>query len=249
FADIVILDDLQSFKIDTVIKNGKIVAENGTVVYELVARPEIKLRSSVNIKWLEGDEFQIPVRGKNCRIIGLIKDQIVTESLVNEPKIENGLVKSDPVRDILRCYVVERHQASGNIGRGLVKGFGLKKGAIAGSISHDSHNIVVVGVDDDDIFKAVTQINKMGGGLTVASNGEIIDSLELPIAGLMSSEPIEVVNQKIQHLNQLTQNLGCELDDPFMAISFLALPVIPELKLTDLGLVDVKQFKLVDLFI
>ncbi len=249
FADIVIIDDLNNFNINMVLKNGKIVAEDGKTVYEPATRPEVKIRGSVNIKWLEGDEFRIPAEGDRCRVIGLIKDQIVTDSLVAQPKIENGFVVSDTARDLLRCFVVERHHGSGNIGKGLVKGFGLKKGAIASSISHDSHNIVVVGVDDEDIFRAVAQINKMGGGLVISEGGQILDCLHLPIAGLMSKDPIEVVNEKMEKLIQITKNLGGSLEDPFMAITFLALPVIPKLKLTDLGLVDVELFDHVDLFI
>ena len=249
YADIVIIDKFESFNIKMVFKNGKIVAENGKPLYQPPVRPEFTLRSSVNIKWLEGDEFKIPASGKRCRVIELVKDQIVTKSFIAEPKIKDGFVLSDPDNDILRCYVVERHHASGNIGKGLVKGFGLKKGAIASSISHDSHNIVVIGVDNEDIFKAVIQINKMGGGLVVASDGEIVDFLELPIAGLMSSEPIEVVQKRTEKLNASAKQLGCTLDDPFMAMSFLALPVIPKLKLTDLGLVDVEKFQFVDLFL
>ena len=249
FADIVIIEDLKKLNVKMVIKNGETVAENGQLNYHPTFKPDVKLRSSVNIKWLEGNEFQIPVRGERCRVIGLIRDQIVTEELIETPKVENGFIQSDPDRDILRCYVVERHHASGNIGKGLVKGFGLKKGAIASSISHDSHNIVVVGVNNEDIFKVVAQINKMGGGLAVACDGQIIDVLELPIAGLLSPEPLEVVNEKLQILNQKTYQLGCRLEDPFMTISFLALPVIPRLKITDLGLVDVDKFEFVDLFI
>ncbi|MCU0644710.1 MAG: adenine deaminase, partial [bacterium] len=249
FADIAIIEDLKKLAIKMVIKNGEIVAENGKLNYHPTFKPDVKLRSSVNIKWLEGDEFKIPARGKRCHVIGLIKDQIVTDDLIETPKIENGFVVSDPLRDILRCFVVERHHASGNIGKGLVKGFGLKKGAIASSISHDSHNIVVVGVNDEDIFKAVAQINKMSGGLAVACDGQIIGALELPIAGLLSPEPLEVVNENLQILIQKTCQLGCTLEDPFMAISFLALPVIPRLKITDLGLVDVDKFEFVDLFI
>jgi len=249
FADIVIVEDLKKFNIKFVFKNGQLVAENGKMQYQISFQPDVKIRSSVNIKWLEGDEFKILAKGNRCRVIGLIKDQIVTEELVVSPKIENGLVVSDPDRDLLRCYVVERHHASGNIGKGLVKGFGLKKGAIASSISHDSHNIVVVGVNDEDIFKAVTQINKMGGGLAMALDGKILDALELPIAGLMSTEPLEKVNERLQQLIQKTKKLGCPLADPLMTISFLALPVIPKLKITDLGIVDVDKFDFVDLFI
>ncbi|UCE05024.1 MAG: adenine deaminase [bacterium] len=249
FADIVIIENLEKFNIKMVYKNGQLVAENSKMQYESHFKPEVKIRGSINIKWLEGDEFKIPAKSDHCRVIGLIKDQIVTEALEDNPKINNELVVSDTDRDLLRCYVVERHHASGNIGKGLVKGFGLKQGAIASSISHDSHNIVVVGVDDEDIFKAVTQINKMGGGLAVVGEGKVLDALELPIAGLMSTEPLEIVNERLQKLNKETKQLGCPLPDPFMAISFLALPVIPKLKITDLGLVDVDKFEFVDLFI
>ncbi|MDZ7264040.1 MAG: adenine deaminase [candidate division KSB1 bacterium] len=249
YADLVILDNLSECRIRMVFKNGQLVAEDGQMKYETSFKPDVKIRGSVNIKWLEGDEFTIPATGKRCRVIGLIKDQIVTEELIAEPKIEDGRVISDPDQDVLRCYVVERHHGSGNIGKGLVKGFGLKKGAIASSISHDSHNIVAVGVNDEDIFRAVIQINKMGGGLAVTCDGKVQAALELPIAGLMSSEPLEDVNRKLQQLNRQTKALGCKLADPFMAISFLALPVIPKLKITDLGLVDVDQFDFVNLFV
>lgn len=249
YADLVLLDNLSECRIRMVFKNGQLVAEDGQMKYESSFKPDVKIRGSVNIKWLEGDEFVIPAMGKRCRVIGLIKDQIVTEELIIEPKIEDGRVVSDPARDILRCYVVERHHGSGNIGKGLVKGFGLKKGAMASSISHDSHNIVAVGVNDEDIFRAVIQINKMGGGLAVTCDGKVQAALELPIAGLMSSEPLEDVNRKLQQLNLQTRALGCNLADPFMAISFLALPVIPKLKITDLGLVDVDQFDFVSLFV
>ncbi|MBD3290853.1 adenine deaminase [candidate division KSB1 bacterium] len=248
-ADMVVVDDLESFNIKKVFKNGKLVAENGTAIYALSERPPASIRSSVNIKWLEGGEFEIPANGRKCNVIGLIKDQIVTNKIIAEPKIERGKIVSDPVRDILRCYVVERHHASGNIGRALVNGLGLKSGAIASSISHDSHNIVVVGVDDEDISKAVIQINKMGGGIVVANHGKIIDALELPIGGLMTNLALEDVNQRLKKLITEAHKLGCLMSDPFMQISFLALPVIPKLKITDLGLVDVEKFDFVDLFV
>ncbi|NOZ62297.1 MAG: adenine deaminase [Calditrichaeota bacterium] len=249
FADIVILDDLKNFNVKMVLKNGRIVARDGEAIYDPLTRPEVKLRSSVNIKFLEGNEFQIPAKGKKCRVIELVRDQIVTREFLTDAKITDGNVVSDPERDVLRLFVVERHHASGNIGKGLVKGFELKQGALASSIGHDSHNIIAVGVDDKDILKAVTQVDKMGGGLAVAEKGEIRAALELPIAGLMSSEPIEVVNKKMTALNNAARKLGSTLSDPFMALSFLALPVIPKLKLTDLGLVDVEKFDFVDLFL
>ena len=176
-------------------------------------------------------------------------DQIVTEYHEEEPTVVDGHLVSDVQRDLLRLYVVERHRASGNIGRGLVKGFGLQRGAIASSIGHDSHNIIAVGVQDRDILKAVTTINKMGGGIAVVDDGLVLESIELPIAGLMSNKPLEFVSAKTRDLVSSCQSLGVPLADPLMTLSFLALPVIPRLKLTDRGLVDVEKFVHVDLFL
>ena len=248
-ADIVVFDSFDDFNIRKVFKNGKLVAMDGVPMYDLPVRSQTPIRGSVNIKWLEGDEFEMPAKGNRCRVIRIIRDQIVTEELILEPKIENGKVLSDPDRDLLRMYVVERHRASGNIGKGIVTGFGLKKGAVASSIAHDSHNIIVIGIDDDDIFKAVAKINKMGGGIAIVSEGRVLDSLELPIAGLMSNKPLEYVSTRTKELIGVTRTLGVTLDDPLMTLSFMALPVIPKLKLTDRGLVDVEKFDFVDLFV
>jgi adenine deaminase len=248
-ADIVAFDNFQDFKIRKVFKNGKLVAMDGVPVYDLPVRSSTTIRGSVNIKWLEGNEFDLTAKGNLCRVIGIIRDQIVTEELIKEPTIVDGKIISDPDRDLLRIYVVERHRASGNIGKGLISGFGLKKGAIASSIAHDSHNIIVIGIDDDDIFRAVTQINKMGGGIAVIEDGRVIDALELPIAGLMSNKPLEYVSTRTKELIAATRTLGVTIEDPLMTLSFMALPVIPKLKLTDRGLVDVDKSDFVDLFV
>jgi len=248
-ADLVVFDNFQDFNIHRVYKNGKLVAVDGVPVYEVPVRPPTTIRGSVNIKWLEGDEFIIPARGQRCRVIGVVPDQIVTEALEADCKIVDGNVVPDLDNDIIKIFVVERHRATGNIGKGLVKGFGLKSGAIASSIGHDSHNIIVIGVDDNDIMKAVVKINKMGGGIAVVNNGTVIEALELPIAGLMSNKPLEYVSTRMKELIQATHSLGVTLEDPLMTLSFMALPVIPALKLTDLGLVDVGKFEHVDLFV
>jgi len=248
-ADLVVFDDFDHLNIQHVFKNGVLVAENGVPIYELPTRPPTTLRSSVNIRWLEGDEFTIRAAGKTCRVIGIIPDQIITDYREMDPTIRDGLVASDPQRDLLRLYVIERHRASGNIGKGLVNGFGMKKGAIATSIGHDSHNIITVGVEDRDLLKAVTTVNKMGGGIAVVEDGVVIESLELPIAGLMSNKPLEFVHDQTRKLLQAVRTLGVALEDPLMTLSFLALPVIPRLKLTDTGLVDVEKFDHVDLFV
>ena len=148
--------------------------------------------------------------------------------------------------DILKAVVVERHKATGNIGLGLVTGFGLKRGALASSTAHDSHNIVAVGASDEDIFAAVKEVERMQGGLVVAAEGKVLGSLATPIAGLLSAEPLENVVSGLEKLEKTAKDLGCTLPSPFAALSFLALPVIPELRLTDLGLVDVNEFKLIE---
>ena len=249
YADIVAIDNFQDFNIRYVFKNGELVAQDGEATFTLPPRPPAKIRGSVNIKWLEGDEFVIPARGKRVRVIGVVPDQIVTRTLEMEAPIRDGEVVSDPDRDVLKICVVERHRATGNIGKGLVFGIGLKKGAIVSSIAHDSHNIVVVGVNDEDIFKAVTTINKLGGGLAVVADGQVLEALQLPVGGLMSQLSMSEVSEALKRLNRAAHELGSPLKDPFMTLSFLALPVIPELKLTDLGLVDVSRFEVVDLFV
>jgi len=249
YADIVAIDNFKDFNIRYVFKNGELVAQDGEATFTLPPRPPAKIRGSVNIKWLEGDEFVIPARGKRVRVIGVVPDQIVTRALEMEAPVRNGEVVSDPDRDVLKICVVERHRATGNIGKGLVFGIGLKKGAIVSSIAHDSHNIVVVGVTDEDIFKAVTTINKLGGGLAVVADGQVVEALQLPVGGLMSQLSMAEVSEALKRLNRAAHELGSPLKDPFMTLSFLALPVIPELKLTDLGLVDVGRFEIVDLFV
>ncbi len=249
FADMVSFNNFNQLKIKHVIKNGRLVALDGKPIYAPPPRPEPNIRSSVNIKWLQGDEFIIPAQGRRARVIGVIEDQALTESLIEEAPIENGKLVSDSKRDILKVFVVERHRATGNIGRGLVKGLGLKRGAIASSIAHDAHNIIVTGCSDAEIMKAVIQINKIGGGIVVVDGEDIVEAIELPIGGLMSKSSLEVVSQKTDQLIWATRKLGCKVKDPLMALSFMALPVIPKLKLTDQGLVDVEKFAFVDLFV
>jgi adenine deaminase len=249
YADIVAIDNFEDFRVRLVFKNGQLVARDGEAIWEEVPRPSPNLRGSMNLKWLEGDEFQIPAKGQLCRVIEVVPDQIVTRQRIEKATVLNGQVISDPERDLLRLFVLDRHRASGNVGKGLVKGLGLRRGALASSIAHDSHNVIAVGVEDEDIFRAVVTVNKMGGGLVVAADGQVLEQLELPIAGLMSKLSVREVSERLRRLNEAAAELGVRLKDPFMALSFLALPVIPELKLTDMGLVDVERSELVSLFV
>ncbi|MCK4256280.1 adenine deaminase, partial [candidate division WOR-3 bacterium] len=248
-ADIVVFDNFENMNIDLVIKNGQIVAKEEKFVVREKKLPEVMLRSSINVNWMAMKDFSITVEDdKKARIIKVIPDQIITKQAILKPKIEDSKAVADLERDILKIAVVERHMASGNVGIGFVQGFGLKKGAIASSVAHDSHNIIVTGTNDADMMTAVIEIVKMRGGLVAVVEDEILGSLPLPVAGLMSEEPLEVVKDKIEELKKITRDMGCTLEDPFMQLSFLALPVIPELKLTDRGLVDVKKFDFVPLF-
>lgn len=247
-ADLLVLADLENISVEQVYKRGILAAEDGNLVaWEIPDHPPF-IRSTMNINWMGMSDVSIEAEGENIRVIGVIPGQIITENLELPARIEEHKVVSDTNRDILKIVVAERHRASGNIGKGFVRGFGLKQGALASSVAHDSHNIVVVGVEDDDILTAMIEIVKMQGGLVVVKEGVILESLPLPIAGLMSDQSLEVVRQKMERLTDAARECGCVLKDPFMQMSFLALPLIPSLKITDKGLVDVEKFQFTDLF-
>lgn len=248
-ADLVIADDLESFSVRKVMKSGRFVAEDGKMIVSRPDLPHSSLRSSINIKWLEPGDFRIEAKGDRVRVIDLVPDQIITRCEVEDANIVDGELVPDTERDLLHVAVVERHHASDNIGKAVVRGFGLKHGAIASSVAHDSHNIVVVGTSTEDMMAAVVEISKMKGGLVVVRDGELVEGLPLPIAGLMSEAGLPEVVEGLERVHEAARGLGSPLDDPFMAMSFLALPVIPELKVTDLGLVDVTSFEFVDLFV
>ena len=249
-ADLVVFDDFETMNIAMVFKNGQLAARDGKPLYKEQQQLLALVRSSINTKWMEIGDFRITgPEDRKMRVIGVIPNQVSTKELQIKPKIVNGDVVSDTDRDILKIAVVERHMASENVEIGFVKGFGLKKGALASSVAHDSHNIIVVGTNDEDMLAAVIAIIKMKGGLVAVNNNRVDGYLALPIAGLMSEEPLSVVREKIESLKKVTRSMGCILEDPFMQLSFLALPVIPELKITDKGLVDVGKFDFVPLFI
>jgi len=248
-ADLLVLDDLETVSVGQVYKGGVLAAEDGELVNWDIPPTPPYIRSTMNINWMGMSDVSIDAHGGRIRVIGLIPEQIITNSLVEEARIENSKAVTDLERDVLKIVVAERHRASGNIGKGFVKGFGMKEGALGSSVAHDCHNIVVVGTNDDDILTAIVEIVRMQGGQVVVRNGQVIETLALPIAGLMSSQPLEVVRRKVDDLKAAARECGCVLEDPFMQMSFLALPVIPSLKLTDKGLVDVDKFQFTDLFV
>jgi adenine deaminase len=201
----------------------------------------------VNIAW-QSVNFAIPARGQRIRVIGALENQLITEARTLDARVVDGRAVADPERDLLKMAVIERHHGRGNYGLGFIQGIGLRQGAMAGTVAHDHHNLVVIGADDASMMTAARAVAEMGGGLVVALHEQIVAALPLPIAGLMSDRPIHEVATGYNALRVAAAQQGSPLHDPFMAMSFMALEVIPELKLTDKGLVDVNQFALIDLF-
>ena len=248
-ADMIVVDDLDSFRVETVFRAGRLIAENGEMLDMGGERRPRPLRATVNVAWIELEHFRIEAEGTRARVIELMPNQVVTKQVVFPIKTEDGVAVGDVERDILKLAVIERHLASGNTGLGFVKGFGLQRGALASSVAHDSHNIIVVGTNDQDMMNAAVQIVKMQGGLVVAAQGKILATVPLPIAGLMSEKSAKEVRVEMGIIEKAAQDIGCSVPNPFMAMSFLALPVIPQLRLTDKGLVDVDKFGFVPLFV
>ncbi len=248
-ADLISLEDLKKFKIKKVFKDGSLVFNNGRTLISYDKKLKLSIKTkSVRIKPLSDESFIIKSDKAYAKVIKIIPDQIVTEKVVKRVILKDGIAYPDIKEDILKIAVIERHRATGNIGVGFVQGFGLKKGAIGSSISHDSHNIIIVGTNDIDMLKAAEAISEMGGGLVAVSDKKVLESLALPIAGLMTDISVAEVQKRLSAIGKVVKSLGCKLSDPFMTLSFLSLPVIPELKITDKGLVDVNSFKIVPLF-
>jgi adenine deaminase len=243
-ANLITITDLAKLEIDMVFYQGKLVARQGKPLFPLPP-VTLELKDTVRIKPPMGKSLKIAAVDKTYPVIEIVPGQIVTRKAVEKMRVVDGAVMPDVERDILKLVVVERHKASGNIGVGLVKGFGLKKGALASSVAHDSHNIIAVGANDLDILKAIEEINRLQGGLVVYADLEHLASLPLPIAGLLSPEPLEVVVSQHEQVEKAAASLGNLPPSPFAILSFLALPVIPEIRLTDLGLVDVNKFRLI----
>ncbi len=244
-ADLLIMPDLKTFMPEIVIKDGKIAAEHGKLTQAFTKFEKPSVRSSINVRWIEPKDFEIKGTSKLVNTIEIIPHQLVTKSSVCEAKFEKGLLQSNIDEDVLKIIVMERHRATGNIGKGFVKGFNLKAGAIASTVAHDSHNMIIIGTNDKDMYTASVELVKMQGGKVVVKDGKVVARLPLPIAGLISDNDIEYVLQHCEDLNKAVKNLGCSLDDAFMTMGFLSLPVIPELKITDKGLFSTKKWDFV----
>jgi adenine deaminase len=240
-ADMLLLDDLERFTPALVLKAGRPVEE--------ITSPAVPdwVRHTVRIQPVTLSDFRIPWSGGAARVIGVVPNQIVTDALTAEPTVLDGCAVADPTRDLAKVAVIERHLGTGRVGLGFVRGFGLQRGALASTVAHDAHNIVVVGMDDGDMARAVQRLVELGGGMVAVEACGVRAELALPVAGLLSDAPAEQVVAASRALLGAARELGCRLEAPYHSMGFLALSVIPELKLTDHGLVDVGRFEIVPL--
>lgn len=249
-ADIAVVDNLADFNIEKVFIGGALVAENGAVLNDSTAAfPENdKILHSFHMQKITTESFKYPELKERQRVIGVKRHELLTDELIIQPTktaIKNSGV--DLERDILKAAVFERHHNTGHIGLGYIKGYGIKSGAIATSVAHDSHNLIVVGVSDEEIAAAAEAVRKLGGGLVVVEHGKVVEELALPIAGLMSPLPIHEVDEKLRRLKEAAKQLGASDDiDPFMTLAFVSLPVIPVLRLNGRGLIDVNKQQIVE---
>ena len=240
-ADLLLLPDLERFEPELTLKAGRPVEE--------IPRPEVPewVKHSVRNKPVTAGDFQIRFDGGKVRAIGLVPDQVVTESVEIEPRNIGGFAVADAGNDVTKIAVIERHLGTGRIGHGFVHGSGLQRGALASTVSHDAHNIIVVGMDDDDMSRAVARLGELGGGIVVVDGGEVTAELPLPVAGLLADAPLAEVIEKSLACNDAARGVGWSGATPFLTLSFLGLSVIPSLKITDRGLVDVDRFEIVPL--
>jgi adenine deaminase len=241
-ADLLLLDDLDACAVATVIRRGRVVT---AASFDGRVLPDAPGLNSIRLAPVTADVFAAPGGGPGTPVIGIVPGKIITPREYAELPYRDGLRHADPSRDLLKVCVLERHGRNGNVGRGFVRGFGIRDGALASSVGHDSHNLCVVGANDADMAVAANRLIALGGGFVAVRDGAVLAEMALPVAGLMSFAPFEDVAHQLENLRGAVQSMGCPLSEPFLQLAFLALPVIPHLKITDMGLVDVDRFALV----
>lgn len=246
-ADLVVLDDLGIFSVRDVYKGGVLVSENGKATFEQAKYEDESVLDTIHLKDKQEINLEMPLNSEYVKVISLKEHSIITKKVIRKVDVINGYFSNNPKVDILKLAVIERHKQTGNIGLGLVEGFGLTGGAIGLTIAHDSHNMIVIGANDRDMQLCVDHLVELSGGICIVNNGEVTLSLQLEVGGIMTDAPLDEVTKKLSELEVIARDMGVPYGvDPFMTLAFLALPVIPELKVTDIGLFDANEFKFVE---
>ncbi|MFU8785852.1 MAG: adenine deaminase [Candidatus Izemoplasmataceae bacterium] len=243
-ADLIVFEDLYDIEPILVFKKGKIVAKCDEALFETKASLNDSIVDSVHFNG-EDIHLKLPLKSEKVKVIELIESNITTKKIIEKVKIKNNYFQYDKDKDILKLALIERHHNTKNVGIGLVKGFGFKNGALATTIAHDSHNLAVVGDSDEAMMTAIKKIKEIKGGIVLVKDNKVVDYLQLEIGGIMTSQGADIVSERLRNMHEIIKTMGLneKIDDPFIQLSFLSLPVIPELKLTDLGLFDVNAFK------
>jgi len=243
WANFFVTPDLTEIRADEVFYRGRLVARKGQPLFKTSFRPEEWALHTVNLPDLRPEDLQLEFSGERFPVVEVIPDQIVTRLVELEPPRRNGLITADPERDLAKLVVIERHHRTGRLGIGLVKGLGLKRGAMASTIGHDAHNLIVAGVSDGDILLAIDTVRRLQGGLVVVADGQVLGEVPLPVLGLLSPEPLGVVRKRLEEAERKARELGCPHRAPFTTLSFLGLSVIPEARVTDHGVVDARTLR------
>ncbi len=249
YADLVVFDSMEKIDVDEVFIKGELVAKGNRALFDPVLYTNGFVTNTIHIKDSDKISFDIKLKKNKVKVIKLIKNNVTTTKVIREVLIKNGIYQHNKDKDILKLAVVERHHQTGNVGLGFVEGYGLKNGALAMTISHDSHNFIIIGDNDKDMKIAMKEIERIQGGITLVNNSKVVDSIRLEVAGLMTNTEVKIVEKKLKFMETKAREMGLnkEVDDAFLSLAFMSLPVIPELKLTDKGLFDVNKFKLVSL--
>lgn len=244
-ADILVLDDLINCNVIRTFKDGKLVAKDGEMVVDFEVVKDNEMTKTVNIRNVDNINLDLYLKKNKVKVIQLVDQNIITKKVIRDVLVNSGKYMNNPNDDILKLAVVERHKSNGNIGLGLIEGYGLKEGAVAMTIAHDSHNMVVVGDNDDDMKLAIKELSNINGGVIICSKGEVLEKLPLEVGGIMTNNDAIYVQEILENMEKIATKHGIKnFGDPFLTLAFLSLPVIPELKLTDYGLFDVNEFKI-----
>ena len=251
-ADLVLIDDLNRCHVTDVFIDGELVAQNGNMIKEFSAYtyPD-KATQSVHLDKVSADDFKIPCDGEQAKVhvIEIIPARVGTFDKVVTLPVTDGSITADPEQDVLKAVVFERHKRTGTVGKGFTKGFGIKRGALAQTVAHDAHNLLVVGSNDDDMALAANTLIECGGGIVAVLDGKVLCVVELPIAGLMNDKPIDVMSASIEKMERTWEDMGCALPSPFMTMALIPLACLPETRLTNRGLVDCRTFEFIDLVV